>query len=1193
MLETVFKDSFNSSHESAYPDSWRCEQNSERPKKLGAVLGDEFNIFFKGNKHIPITPPLKEFILDFDARASLFSATMGIKIFFHYNQESREGWCLRYDWGGSGKTINKFCFAEKKGSYRCELFRYRGGLHWGKHESFAADDMPGFLDDLSRKQSLRLEVGGGRLRFSHCGRMLEFSLPDVFPDGGALAFDQSHGTIALSSVRIQADSKPPEPVKLSSVETEFPCGPNGIISPITFRLEKYGRAGFGFIRIGLAGGPSKEPVHPDIDRCRFNEKTLNPYVRLENLDGSEIGKFLIVKGTVGLAAGNWNIKASVMGPADHECPLERDVALDKPLEEFNIFFGYERYMSEDSICRDGGPTEVLADKDGTVIYAGPSFRKGECNFSVSSPDDKLIIGKIPSDIPTHADALEFAKRNHFFIEGETASFKVSLHSRDMTIEMGLIKAVIAVEDVFGETISEGIEAAFVKSEPIPLLKNAHVFSTAFFTVPALKVGVYHLRARITGTALSEKSLAFEIMPKDPKALSAPLASGLPRLYPNVLSGIENEHFHPWSRAVSDTMHYNSGGNNYFKVARDLRAAELLHVYGRDWICWLKPYKTIFKERGLEPNRDLVKAADIVFADAERKDLWAVEMYRDEFVFNVLLEFTQSPEFNPPPGAELTSVALRRIADDRRFSRRQFDELLKWNWKKWLLFFTERRMALRREMSATARRINPSCAPFNFCPVYPTYASNYKSAYFTFQFGCDLRDGIENDLPGPNAFEDYPYSSGYPIARGIYNLASCKLEAPALKLYPEIFGINGETLDPRVLLANPPLGQSDPPYGFLIKQFYEYSFAAVWFDRQGFNFWKDHGYYPKTWDRDNYREMLYAYSFISKAEPVKPLRTTAFVFSRKACFEHPDYYNTDEELFRGGSVDNPAEEAVAYAYEQARADGQLAGFVVKMEDLGLLDPADVDTLVLPPLTGLGEAESSLIRELHEKGVSLLGFEAVAGLEDLFGVEAAAEVKVKNIVPSDDPAAEPLAGMSETTDHELCVCRHRLTTARSILLSGDGAPVLCLNNSKWGKTAFFTLPPTFVRKAMTLCPSYGQQSNSELIDAAARLAMRVIGDKEAETSSGVILGFRDRQGSAHLIVEEDRCPEKGEPIRPLVRIKMPGIDPAGISSDKPFELVSVSGSEALLRLSLAADESARLTVSAVTSEKHQIPSSANPS
>ncbi len=95
------------------------------------------------------------------------------------------------------------------------------------------------------------------------------------------------------------------------------------------------------------------------------------------------------------------------------------------------------------------------------------------------------------------------------------------------------------------------------------------------------------------------------MPENPKDEVAPLVSGLPELYPNILSGIKHDHFYPWGHACVDSAHYNCGGNNFANVARALRCWELLHVYGRKWNCWLSNWATGDGHPGIEKNVDLI------------------------------------------------------------------------------------------------------------------------------------------------------------------------------------------------------------------------------------------------------------------------------------------------------------------------------------------------------------------------------------------------------------------------------------------------------------------------------------------------------------------------------------------------------------------------------------------------------------
>ncbi len=1175
----IFSYDFKNDSNKKYPAGWIVENNCENPNLLGWVDHEAFCLLHPGNKHLPLTPSLADFSLHFHCLGDRFFPVREILIYFHYNRKTREGYCLKYKWGIFGNTTH---YAQQQTEeYTASIYRYFGKRKRDKYELLQTAHVPGFIKDMSDLQFFSLNVKGCSCEFIHNdNKIIVFGIPDNH--SGLIAFDREgfKGALRIDSLEITSSNEFPEKTIVPERKIEFPSEVNGIISPYYFHLSVMELDNCKILKLGLSGGPDKKPEYPDINRCRFNEKMYSPYVRIVSRKGMELGKYYIFNGSVGLDEYHWNIDTSVMNPADGQCPLKRDIIVENIPADAVFIIGYEKYVSEDTINLAGGPSEAIIDKAGKVIYAGEALVPGSISMRIKSPENKNICDKIPKDIPFYDDALKFARNNHFFYEYETAYFICNIIYCNDNDDINKYNINVILENEYREEIRNiGIFKPKPVDNEILNQLSAKCFSTETVTVRGLKVGVYHIRFELLhcGLKICEKRNAFEIMPKDPAALSAPETSGLPKLFPNILSGIKNEHFYPWGHYTSDIIHYSYAGNNFFKVAREFCPWELLHLYGRKWNCWLKPWRTIFKERGIEPNVDLIKKSDACLDTIRRTDLWAINLYRNDTVYNALLNFLRCDKFVP---IENNCFDYEKVTDnpEKGITPEQFRELINNYWKAWILFFTETiTNKLVPEMAAKIKAVNPQCDAFEFCPVYPTYGSVYKAGYFPYYFGKNLRSGIEKYLTGPNGFEDYPYSSGYAIARGIYQLASCKLEAPKLKLYPEMFGVNGETLDGHVVYAHPPYGQSDPPEGFLTKQFYEYSYAVCWFDTKGFNFWNDHGYHIKTWDRENYDEMLKSYAFISRTKPAKPLKTSAFVFSLDACFNHPDYFEDDEEFINGGYMYNTAEEAVAFAYEQARGDGQTAGFVMKLEDIDKLDPDDVDMLVLPPLCGIGEDILERIRILHEQGVNLMGFEDMSGLEDLFGItKTNNENTVTEIRVIGNNILAELAGCHETSDHPLCRTKYIASGADVLLESKDGIPVLVMNKTEFGLVACYTLPPTVVKRAEAKIATYGQESISNLINRATAIVMRYLSSKQVETSEGKAIAFRDRKGNAHIIISEDAWPHKGRAINPLVTINLPNINPKTITCDKNFSIVAVSEMEAKICLQLKEHESARIYI-----------------
>jgi hypothetical protein len=1184
-MSIVFYDNFLAESPGYYPVNWRTEKNCEHPNNLGRVENGEFCLLFHGNKHIPRTPPLRNFTLEFTCAGDTFFSPVSILLFFRYDSDSRTGLCVEYTWGVCG---GKTHYAqEEMPQYRAGLFRYDGCRKQNKFTELLSCSTEGFIKNLSVPQRFELNVNEQSVILRHSGKVVlegKERLPEV-PVAGCLAFDRNPGKcrIALQDVRVHSDDILPARRPLSAeIKAQFPPKVNGMLSPFVYHIAYEKWAGMTVLHLKLTGGPSKIPIYPEIDRYRFHEKLVDPYVRIERSDGKMLEKIYLFKGSVGLASYHWNAKCTVMLPADGECPIEREVRLDALPADAKFFIGYEQYTGEDSITLAGGPAESLLDSVGQVEYAGEPLFQGTVTLELLPAGERKIPALIPKDIPMYQAARTFAERNFFYFESEPASMEVKVYCRGKRYNSSSLSAVVTLENVFKEPVA-GPQMHVLRKAPVS--SRLESMGVRIFTCEVvfngLKNGVYHARIEIfaAGLKLREMRRAFEVISEDPAAPCPPLASGLPRLYPNILSGTENNHFHPWSPATVDITHYNSGGNNYFKVARDWRVWELLHIYRREWLCVLMPSN--FQQDGIDANADMIMHADACLNTLRRHDLWAISRYRDPVVFNSLLEFVSRDDFVPSSYGALTLSSLERREPASGISEEQFRDIVEYHWKSWIMHFSEVVTGrLLPERFRQIRELNPRCAPFQFAAVYPPYGSVYKAGYFPFYFGIDLRAGIDKWLPGPNGFEDYPYSSGYAIARGIYQLASSKMECPGLKLYPEMFGINGETLDPRVVYAHPPYGRSDPPRGFLTKQFYEYSFAAVWFDRNGFSFWKDHGYSLKTWDRENYDEMLKAYAFISRINPLKPMRTGAFAFSMSSCLKHPDYFERDEEALHGGYMINTAEESVAFAYEKARQAGLQAGFVFRLEDAEFLNPSDIGLLVLPPLCGVGDKELSAIRYLHGQGVNLICFEDCGGLEDLFGVKQVTDgksIQVKNIfVTAAGMSVFPeLTGLCEVTNHPLSRSSYTAGSAEVLLAGNNAAPVLVMNHTEYGSTAFFTVPPTVVRPSQARVASYGQESISELINRATESVMRRLSDNFVETTEGKTIAFRDEKGNVHIIVEEDAWPHKGREIFPVVTIKQPGITSGKIGCTHEYAVLNIRKDCIEIMLRLDVNETARIS------------------
>jgi hypothetical protein len=236
------------------------------------------------------------------------------------------------------------------------------------------------------------------------------------------------------------------------------------------------------------------------------------------------------------------------------------------------------------------------------------------------------------------------------------------------------------------------------------------------------------------------------------------------------------------------------------------------------------------------------------------------------------------------------------------------------------------------------------------------------------------------------------------------------------------------------------------------------------------------------------------------------------------------------------------------------------------------------LVIPPLTKVCGNTLNNIRRLHEQGVSLLAFEEVAGLEDLFGVSAADPVQVRNIKVNENLADNPLSKLAEIreyTEHRACVGKYKATTAE-VLLDAE-IPVLFVSKTKWGKTALYNIPPTVVRRQDQFNRvANGRASISRLINESTKLVLRYLSNPVVETSEGKVIAFEDARGGRHIIIEEDAHPFPARAIAPILTLNIPNVKVENIRSASTFTVVSHDDNGVCLSVSLEPDEFAIISL-----------------
>lgn len=1191
-MSIIFQDSFKEHPEGTFPDGWEVEQHSDLPHRHGRIADGAYSILVGGNKHLPLIPPLKNFTLTLHCRVdSDFARQASLLIYFHYNPDNGSGHRIKLTWGPGGIEV-------LYGEEQCGHFQ-----EWEK-QSFKD---PAY--DLSIPLNLKLTVRNEIWRMDVNGRNLSVftGRPAMNSAGGRIAFDREGGLghLWLEHILIESDEIHSSETIWPFLTVAFPAQVNGMEIPYRLRYAAVREEGRAILTARLEGGIHEKTLGEKETGFFYEEEVMRgPYVRVEERRGGSLGQYYLVNGTLGPVSlddprepdgrrHNFNFY-----PATAGVPYQTSIIFPSIPSSATLVFGYDYFCREMAYPLAGGPSEILIDPlSGKILYAGAALPPASVVLEITSSADKKICGLIPPDLPQRDEALEFARSNHYFLEDEPARFIVIVRCRESSLTLADMRLTVQMENVFHDPIGDSISVALNESrDDLAQMLQERLDARTFqgeISFGNLPVGVYHLAAEL---CLGPKKIipdkkAFEVLSLEKDDLAPPQASGLPELYSyaHEFKGLATDVFDPWLGQGVNACHYMAGTCFRPAVARERHSWELTQLYRRKWMLSLYGRSTIAKWP--EQNTDTIPHCDLIWMGNGRVDLHRYESYRGADmdnqvpeVLDLLRSFLSTLSGLQGPLADFA------LAPAGKFARAAFQQLVHEHWKAWIQWVCRYMISewLPRRCQPMVA-LNPRVRLLFYAPPLGSYISAYKSAYFSIYSGIDLTQGFEKIFDGPQFWEDYPYACGYPIQRSLYSFMTAKLEAPGMRLFPEFYagGVCVPT-DGALVYGNPPYSYFDVPAGIFRKRFLEYAYAAVWFGKEGFCYWNDRGFHAPIWRHEHFEAFLAAWKQILQRQPMRPLRTTAFVYSRRACEAHAEYLDPEGASHHTseGDIYNTAEECVPFAYEQARLDGQLAGFVADMEYIENLSPDDAHTLILPPVDGLTSRQIKAIRRLHEQGVSLMAFESVKGLTDLFGVKRVAHpVRVQRISVPDQGAPpapfEELAGMTESTHHPLCVSCYVVDHAQMVLMGKDESgsvisPVMTIHQTQWGRTALFTIPPTVVRREVLDTARYGRPSISPLINRTMALILRWLAKPVVTTSAGKLIGFQDSHGDINVIVTEDAFPEKAKPILPLVTLHIPLSLSGRILCDKPFTINAQSAEGVSLRLSLGEHGSAWITI-----------------
>ena len=1088
-LIPLFHESFTTETD-GLPGGWHVEQNTDMPDVPAIRRGEAcVELLSAGNKFLPIIPDTSDFQADITMRINYDSAQQfAFLICFRYDMESGRGQAIRIsnprqaaelsvEYGTM--RLNEFTAKEGK------TFKVRRSLFSGPIRTFLSAEGTGItVSLLGVKADFTIAKGKGKLAVAreHFWDVLKITACEILGEKPRSAGKDVSFTV-------------PMPDSL----TYYP-----IFCDVTLR--DYGNCMDAML--SFRGGVAETPAGEGNYHAMRADIIEQPYLKILTRDRQErhvVYDKEIAMVPPGMAPSYFY--GTIYRKVDW--PFKRTVRFVKPSVPFDLAAGFGLWHHNASPDQELAPAETVFDSRGRVLYSGLGIVSGENRkIEFFSQEKKEILKKLPKNDPRYDRAVKFAERNHYFFEKEVPQFRIRISSALPLPDV----CRVTLEDAFLRPVRELECAMSFRTESIGV-SSVNISEIAVEPLPGLACGVYHLRVRSADPSVPvmEDYCAFEIMSRKKGALPPPRLSGFPFLYNarTETRGLMTDAFDPWLNAGSvNEGHYISCTVMLPAAYRKYNMAPVIHAYGRENFAWISS-RTLDKP-AVEDNLDVIRDSDYANAgdcNERMSTTWAYSYYGARL--RTLIRFLETKN---DPDFDLDAMrALAEKEEKKSVSPDVIRLLAEKYWEEWLDFNSRASEKWVANMLKKLRKVNPKIKLAQYGP-YHIYAAALKS--------CEALRMLGNDRLTPDLihfwqYEDYPSSCGYGLERGLFFLTSSLMTIPGARIYPEVY--TGGKLrqgcpDGAVFFAHPPFGIRARPHRttYFQRQIANFVYGSGYLTDEGFRFWTERGFQACRFTRPWYEALMEVWPTVLKHEPLRPLKSAAYVFSEAGRKTPVMIGTTPYNIF---DVRHTAFEDVPFAYECAFKAGICAGFQLTDEKLRSLSPDQTDILVLPPLRGMKPDIIRRIRALHAKGVHLLTFENADGLEDLFGVCDTGKMKKVTRIAGRSGFCP---GLTEMCDDDRCRGSWAADGAE-VLLEAE-IPVLTLKKNKKACAAFFNVPPQLVRAArLRNKPLYGKTGISVLMEKAVQELMRSLSGSPVRASAGNLLGCRTKDGGTLIIVE----------------------------------------------------------------------------
>ena len=1151
-MTVLFQERFDCRH-GDLPCGWFVERNSDLTAS-GIRRGEGcIELLSAGNKFIPVIPDVHDCTVDF-------------KVGINYSMGKSFGFyvCFRYDaLLRRGEAVRIRC-SEEATKLTIEYGRFLAN----RFEAIESGEFPSpDAKKLDKPFNVRMEISGKSLRVSVAECTADFAISSGFVGKIALARMHFFDVMKLLSFRITTDEKLPA---LSSRSFTVPIAQQATMYPLYCDVKLLDFGDCMEACLSFRGGVAEtEPGEGNYHVARadlFNR----PFLKVITANATE--EFVVydeefVNVVKHLVPDYFYKILHKRAP----WPLKRSVRFMKPNGLFDLAVGFESFCHSTMRNYAQTPSETQFNLKGEVIYSGVGISSGKTVLSFLSNPKKWFASRLSKKDPRLKQAQGFLAANHFFMEGETVNFRIDIHGKDvlpMDFNVMLADACLIVSR-FLKFTQEMQECS---------VGTMHTQKTVLTIEPLknLAPGSYHHRveSKDPSAAPLNDYCAFEVMSKEAGSPPPPILSGLPYLYNSHTEtrGLLTDGFDVWQGASMDEPHYISCANFLPAAARQFDISPTVHAYGREYFCWLGT--RCLDKHLVKDNLDLLPKGDYVncFDELVQRNVTWRHVYTG-WILETFIRFakqTKDPAYDIP--------ALETLLKEGKYlDSETFTYMAEHHWEKWLDVINKEQCKCAAKLLSKMRQYNPRLQYATYGPAH-IYAGHYKGPEFIRMLQLE-NEMLAPDMLGFMQFEDYPFACDYGLERGVYFLTACLLVAPESRIYPEIYtqgGIQG-CPDGAVYYAHPPFGQrnSNVPVR-MTRQVYEFALASAFYSNGSVRYWHRCGFQACGFTRPWFEALLKGWRIVRDYPPAKPMRSPVFISSHESRRAHESYV-AESPYDIIPDVRNTAAEVVPYAYEHWRRSGGTAGALAWLDEVENLSPDDVDFLVLPPLKGVPKKALATIRALHKKGVNLLAFEDVDGLEDLFGVhDTGKDSSVLKV-----SAVGDFMAVFDGEHMELCTepqCKgHYDADDCKVLLEGTTIdsciPILTVKKNGAAKAALFTVPPQLVRAdELHERLGYGRDSISRFIDGSAQTVMGMLAKPEVTVNGGRLIAYHSINGSNVIIVEN---PNKTETVTIDVAISKNASQHKKVSCDQPLFVLGEDNHTLRLRVRLPKEECAVIT------------------